>query len=389
MINLQNLDFHLANFEESNRCFNDEEKFGILYGMTTLEEHINKEIYLWGKIEGLEYDYYITYYFNQENFFPTKKFYYCTNDYVFHEMLKGNDHFIENVERKLPFTFFSGYPQSIFYSKDKTKGLKKRVTDEDDIYDSDDDSNDNQDDDSNDNNDEDSIDNNDDDSNDNNDEDSIDNNDDDSIDNNDDDSNDNSNKNSNNSSNDEIKSPSYSTKGKKTKKKKEKKKSYKNNIYNEKNIDIKKKKYEKQNITELDRLSYTVRKIDEEAFIIPYNSIKITNNLEMKFCNFNGFNILDALKLTSWVHFRYPKNLTYDKIKNYNSFFLNNFLDSIKSDIPSDIWNIKINKQLNKISILNALYPGYTFYHMLNTPFYASLYIGTGVSNYDLPFLLP
>ncbi|KYN97969.1 hypothetical protein PGSY75_1215800 [Plasmodium gaboni] len=349
MINLQTLDFHLSNFEESNRCFNDEEKFGILYGMTTLEEHINKEIYLWGKIEGLEYDYYITYYFNQENFFPKKKFYYCRNDYVFHEMLKGNDDFIENIERKLPFTFFSGYPQRIFYSKDKTKGLKKKVTDGGD---SNDDSDDNE--------------NNDSDDNENNDSDDCDNN------NSDDHSND---------GDDKIKSPSYTTK--------EKKKSQRKNLYNDKNTDIKKKKYEKQNITELDRLSYTVRKIDEEAFIIPYNSIRITNNLEMKFCNFSGFNILDALKLTSWVHFRYPKNLTYDKIKNYNSFFLNNFLDSIKSDIPSNIWNIKINKQLNKISILNALYPGYIFYHMLNTPFYASLYIGTGVSNYDLPFLLP
>ncbi|KEG04109.1 conserved Plasmodium protein, unknown function [Plasmodium vinckei vinckei] len=352
MINLKNLDFHLGNLTESNRCLNHEEKLGLTLGMTNLEEEVKKEIYLWGKIEGIENDYYITYHFKDDDFFPKKVFYYCNDDYKFHELIKGNDHLIEKLERKMPFTLFNGIPDS-FYAKGSICKRKEKdndkYTDETGSNGENSDSKKSEDESDEENNDE---------------------------------SDDESGEGSEQSWDDN--SPQNG------------KHEYKNNEINDNNInnDINnrnnKNKNERQNdITELERLSYVIRKIDNETFIIPHDSIKITNNMEMKFSNFSGLNIIDALKLTSWVHFRYPKNLTSDKIKNYNTFFLNNFLDTIKSDIPSNAWNIKINKELNKISIINFLYPGYTFYHTLNTPFYASIYIGNGLSNHDLPFLLP
>ncbi|CRH02587.1 conserved Plasmodium protein, unknown function [Plasmodium relictum] len=349
MINLKNLDFHLENLCESNRCFNDEEKLGLLFGMTNLEDKIKKEIYLWGKIEGIQNDYYITYYFNYDNFFPKKNFYYCNNDYEFHEIKKGNDSLIKKIEKKAPFTLFNGLPNSFYWRNHKKKTRNEKNNADNENYDSDNDNSDNENSDNGNNDSE---------------------NDDSGNNDSEDDDNENDGNENGNSENDDSEDKQS--------------KSKQNENKNEKN-----KKYDKQNVTELERLSYIVRKIDEEAFIIPYNSVKINSNLEVKFSIFNGLNILEALKLTSWVHFRYPKNLTYDKIKNYDTFFLNNFLDSINSDNPTNMWNIKINEELNKISIINYLYPGYVFYHILNTPFYGSLYIGNGMSNYDLPFLLP
>ncbi|EUD69017.1 hypothetical protein C922_00708 [Plasmodium inui San Antonio 1] len=365
MIELKNLEFHLENLGESNRCFNDEEKLGLLYGMTNLEEKINKQIYLWGKIEGIQNDYYIVYYLNHDKVFPKKKFYYCNDDYEFREVTKGNDKLIEKVEQKTPFTLFTGVAVSLYSEGRKSRrGQGGSDSSEDSLSDSEKSStgesstgesstgesstgqsSDAQ----------------------------------------------SSSENSHNSKsghqnsdgsqgrhqNGDSQSGESEMEGGTPKKEKKNK------------VEKNKKKERQSDITELERLSYVVRKIDEEAFIVPYNSVKITNNLEMKFANFSGLNMIEALKLTSWVHFRYPKNLTYDKIKSYNTFFLNNFLDSIKSDIPASMWNVKVNKQLSKISIMNSLYPGYVFYHLLNTPFYASVYIGNGIPNYDLPFLLP
>ncbi|CRG97727.1 conserved Plasmodium protein, unknown function [Plasmodium gallinaceum] len=354
MINLKNLDFHLENLCESNRCFNDEEKLGLLYGMINLEDKIKKEIYLWGKIEGVQNDYYITYYFNYDDFFPNKKFFYCNNDYEFHEIKKGNDTLIKNIEKKTPFTLFNGTPNSFYWRNDKKKMRKEKNNEDSENEESANEDSENESNESNDNENDDNE-------------------------NNDSENNDNENDDNENDDNENEGSENDNNKNEKNIKDK--------NEMVEKNENN--KKDDNQNVIELERLSYIVRKIDEEAFIIPYNSVKITNNLEVKFSNFSGLNILDALKLTSWVHFRYPKNLTYDKIKNYDTFFLNNFLDSIESDNPTNMWNIKINEELSKISIINHLYPGYIFYHILNTPFYASLYIGNGISNYDLPFLLP
>ncbi|KJP87192.1 hypothetical protein AK88_03108 [Plasmodium fragile] len=355
MIELKNLDFHLENLGESNRCFNDEEKLGLLYGMTNLEEKINKEIYLWGKIEGIQNDYYIVYYLNNDKFFPKKKFYYCNDDYEFREVTKGNDKLIEKVENKTPFTLFTGVPGNLFYEGSKstrgqggigTDGMGGEASLSENSEASPSDSS------------EASL-----------------------SDGEKSSTGQSSSENSDNSKsrhqNEDSQSGESETEGGTTKKEKKK------------NVEKNKQKERQSDITELERLSYVVRKIDEEAFIVPYNSVKITNNLELKFANFSGLNMIEALKLTSWVHFRYPKNLTYDKIKSYNTFFLNNFLDSIKSDVPASMWNVKVNNQLSKISIMNSLYPGYVFYHLLNTPFYASVYIGNGIPNYDLPFLLP
>ncbi|SBT48514.1 conserved Plasmodium protein, unknown function [Plasmodium ovale wallikeri] len=374
MISSKNLQFHLENLVESNRCLNEEEKLGLLYGMTNLEDKVNEEIYLWGKIEGIQNDYFITYYFNQNTFFPEKKFYYCNDDYEFHPIVKGNDTMIEKIDKRMPFTLFNGIPNSFYYKSGKSKRGKSNKKGGDQVEGSDEEESD--------------IDGSDIDGSD------IDGSD---IDGSDIDGSDMNGSDMNGSDVDENGSIKGEEEGdedessdsevndiERRKGKKEKREDIKNgNDENErklKNKQQKEKKYEKPNdITEIERLSYVVRKIDEEAFIVPYNSVKITNNLEMKFTNFTGLNIIDALKLTSWVHFRYPKNLTYDKIKNYNNFFLNNFLDTIKNDIPSNIWNIKVNKELSKIFILNYLHPGYIFYHIVNTPFHASIYIGNGI----------
>ncbi|GAB68994.1 hypothetical protein PCYB_144220 [Plasmodium cynomolgi strain B] len=322
--------------------------------MTNLEEKINKQIYLWGKIEGIQNDYYIVYYLNHDKFFPKKKFYYCNDDYEFREVTKGNDKLIEKVEKKTPFTLFTGVPGSLYSEGRKSRkgqggshsggiegGSAGSDSSEASLSDSE--------------------------------------------------------KSSNGQSSAGQSSAEQSSSGQSSSENSDNSKSGHQNSdgaqgrhqngdsqsgesemeggtpkKEKKNKVEKNKKKERQSdITELERLSYVVRKIDEEAFIVPYNSVKITNNLEMKFANFSGLNMIEALKLTSWVHFRYPKNLTYDKIKSYNTFFLNNFLDSIKSDVPASMWNVKVNKQLSKISIMNCLYPG------------------NGIPNYDLPFLLP
>ncbi|CAA9990950.1 conserved Plasmodium protein, unknown function [Plasmodium knowlesi strain H] len=367
MIELKNLDFHLENLGESNRCFNDEEKLGLLYGMTNLEEKLNKQIYLWGKIEGIQNDYYIVYYLNQDKFFPKKKFYYCNDDYEFKEVTKGNDKLIEKVEKKTPFTLFTGVPGSLYSEGRKSKGGQDGShsdgiqgqcagsdSSEASLSDSEKSS---------------------------------------TVQSSSEQS---SSAQSNSENSDNSKSEHQNSEDTQGRHQKEGAQSSESEIEGgtpkkekKKIVEKNKQKERQSDITELERLSYVIRKIDEEAFIVPYNSVKITNNLEMKFANFTGFNMIEALKLTSWVHFRYPKNLTYDKIKSYNTFFLNNFLDSIKSDIPTSMWNVKVNNQLSKISIMNCFYPGYVFYHLLNTPFYASVYIGNGIPNYDLPFLLP
>lgn len=321
MINLKNLSFHLDNLNSIYRCLSEEEKLGLMYSMTHLQNTVDQEILFWGKIEGTVKDYYISFYLRYESIFPEKVFFYCTDDFEFKELRKGNDAKIKMFEREMPLTLFTGIPTFIYTLKKvqmPSRGTRTGGGNEIESSDAEE--------------------------------------------------------------SEEVKSQEEDEGTEQERRRRKKQRDRRRELEEQLNQIL---------ILEVERLSYVIRKIDKEAFIIPYNSVKVTQNLQIKFTNFTGFNLLQAVKLSSWVHFRNPRNFNIGKIDNYNPFFLNDFLDSIVSDTPKQMWNIRINDNLSKVSIVNHLYPGFIFYHILNTPFYASLYIGNGIANMDLPFLLP
>lgn len=68
-------------------------------------------------------------------------------------------------------------------------------------------------------------------------------------------------------------------------------------------------------LTELDRLSYVVRAIEIDCALLPIGALKLTPTKEIKYdSNFKGLAILDAGKLENYMHFRPP--LTPEKKEN-------------------------------------------------------------------------
>ncbi|PHJ23792.1 radial spoke head protein 9 [Cystoisospora suis] len=75
------------------------------------------------------------------------------------------------------------------------------------------------------------------------------------------------------------------------------------------------------------------------------------------------------------------------------------FLETLESDVPrgrrlQDIrragcWLIRYDASSCAVTLRSLLWPGYIAYHILNTKFFGSVYIGNGEPNGDLPFLLP
>eukprot|EP00483_Globobulimina_turgida_P009430 UN09449 len=62
-------------------------------------------------------------------------------------------------------------------------------------------------------------------------------------------------------------------------------------------------------LTELDRLAWTISKINDECYIVPQNAVILTSSkIIQKNKNFQGLSRSDANKLSSYLHFRTPRD---------------------------------------------------------------------------------
>jgi len=66
----------------------------------------------------------------------------------------------------------------------------------------------------------------------------------------------------------------------------------------------------------------------------------------------------------------------------------NGFLDEIQADFPKQAWSLVKDCTETVANLRSNLWPGYYAFHRVNTPVYGALYLGYGVRNNDLPFMV-
>ena len=68
--------------------------------------------------------------------------------------------------------------------------------------------------------------------------------------------------------------------------------------------------------------------------------------------------------------------------------YQDDFLDDLEGDKPFKCWSRNSDTTLSVAILRSQLWPGYYAYHRCNTNVYGSLYIGDGIMNASLPFML-
>ena len=93
------------------------------------------EMWFWGKIIGIEKDYYVAVaiYFREQHIFPKKKFYFCNNsNYLFSEVPDISDYHLKDA---LKFnTYFIGNPDVILENYDEGSNDNENMSDNDDSF---------------------------------------------------------------------------------------------------------------------------------------------------------------------------------------------------------------------------------------------------------------
>lgn len=148
---------------------------------------------------------------------------------------------------------------------------------------------------------------------------------------------------------------------------------------------------EENPLTELHRVSCTIEAIDSDTSVVPVEAYILNDAHQVVPCaEYAGLAYSDLNELNSYAHFRPAKNIgklramAKDDIEWKNS----NFLDRLTSTLPIGCWAKRLDPTTSSVQLRSLSWPGYVFYAVAQKSYFGSVYIGHGIKNADLPFLL-
>ena len=146
----------------------------------------------------------------------------------------------------------------------------------------------------------------------------------------------------------------------------------------------------KSGLTELDRLSFVIHQIDSQCFLVPVGSFKRTPLGEVHVNEaFSGLSLAAAANLTSYMHFRVCHQA--DKIaahERQDDICVEDFLDNAAKVKHHGGWTVAKDMTCTTGILRSRLWPGFMAFHRANTHVYGSFYMGNGIKNVDLAFMI-
>jgi len=142
--------------------------------------------------------------------------------------------------------------------------------------------------------------------------------------------------------------------------------------------------------TELDRLAVVVRAIEQDCQLVPQGAFRITPAHELSRSRaFAGLSRTEAKSLSCYLHFRNVQSQAKrSQLDRDDAIFTYDFLDPAEKDLPQPCWSLQTDSAKELINVRSLLWPGYVAYHRACTPRFGGAYIGNGIKNVDLVFML-
>ena len=141
-------------------------------------------------------------------------------------------------------------------------------------------------------------------------------------------------------------------------------------------------------ISELQRLAFVVRQMDHETALVPKGAFEVTDSRNViSSGNFRGLSFNESRSLSNYRHLR-PASEPERLRAQDEAVHMTEFLDGPEEDTPSGCWVMREDAVSGAVSWRSLLWPGYAAFHIPNTFHYGGAYIGNGVRNSDLAFML-
>ena len=143
-------------------------------------------------------------------------------------------------------------------------------------------------------------------------------------------------------------------------------------------------------MTELDRLAYIVNEIENDTHIIPVGAFKMKPTHEIrKNIEFEWIKSDAITNIKSYCHFRKVMDQEKkDLIDREDALSDPNFLDEISKDLPKSSWALVLDHTKTIVHIRSLKWIGYIAFHKCHTNIFGGIYVGDGLPNPDLAFML-
>ena len=142
-------------------------------------------------------------------------------------------------------------------------------------------------------------------------------------------------------------------------------------------------------ITELDRLANVWYQIkDHQCY--PKGAIKFTPAQKTEWNEaFSGLSLEDAKKVENWQIMRKPtKKEILDLHARGEAVYNPDGMENVSDDFPIKSWSIQNDATGTVVTIKSHLWPGQYSYHKCNTDIVGCVYMGDGIRNNNLPFMV-
>uniref|UniRef100_A0A7S3MLL3 Radial spoke head protein 9 homolog n=1 Tax=Favella ehrenbergii TaxID=182087 RepID=A0A7S3MLL3_9SPIT len=143
-------------------------------------------------------------------------------------------------------------------------------------------------------------------------------------------------------------------------------------------------------LTELDRLTTTVRAIENDCQICPVGAFKMTPEHQVRRNEaFNGLNAESGMRLANYLHFRNVQDeAKRAELDLPTAPFNERFLESASVDQPRGCWSMQKDERGDSVMVRSLQWPGYQFFHRLNSSRFGAIYVGDGLKNLEIHFIV-
>jgi len=149
-------------------------------------------------------------------------------------------------------------------------------------------------------------------------------------------------------------------------------------------------KIPKRNLTEIDRLTAVVLAIENDCQLCPTGAFKMTPDHQLKRNEaFSGLNGTEALKKGNYMHFRNVQTIEKKRLlETPEAPFTYNFLENISREKPQGCWSLQRDERHETVIIRSLIWPGYHFFHKISSSKFGGMYIGDGLKNAEVHFIV-
>lgn len=95
------------------------------------------------------------------------------------------------------------------------------------------------------------------------------------------------------------------------------------------------------------------------------------------------------MELNNYLHFRNVQDeRKHAELDLPTAPFNASFLESVAEDQPKGCWTVQQNERMDRVMVRSLMWPGYQFYHKTNSKNFGAMYIGDGLKNLELHFIV-